>query len=68
MYIYTKAAIMKRLLIVLFLVSSYSYAHPKTEADKKQFYEFIQSQIDEEKIDLKAAQKMWSAYIRCCKE
>lgn len=55
-------------IIIAFLVSTLAYSHPKTQEEKKEVYEFIQKQVDENKIDLATAQKMWAAYIRCCEE
>ena len=59
---------MKKLLFLMLLVSSFTYAHNKTEADKQAMYQTIKLQVEEGKIDLQTAQKMWAAYIRCCKE
>ena len=50
------------------LVSTLSFAHPKTEADQRKMYNTIQAQLDEGTIDIKTAQKMWAAYKRCCKK
>jgi len=47
---------------------SVTYAHTKTTQEKMKVYEVIQNQLEEGKIDVKTAQKMWAAYIRCCKE
>lgn len=58
----------KFILITLILVSTLSFAHEKTEADKKEVYNTIKQQLDEGKIDVKTAQKMWKAYLHCCKE
>lgn len=60
---------MKKLFIILLLFSSsFALAHPTTKAEKKEVYEFIHSQLKQGKITLQVAQKMWTAYIRCCKE
>jgi hypothetical protein len=58
----------KFILITLMLVSTLSFAHEKTKADKKAVYTTIKKQLNEGKIDIKTAQKMWKAYLYCCKE
>ena len=64
----TKANTMRKLLLLItLLVSTLTFAHEKTKIDKKQMYDVIQTQLDKGQIDLKTAQKMWAAYIRCCK-
>ena len=57
----------KLLLLITLLVSTLTFAHEKTKIDKKQMYDVIQTQLDKGQIDLKTAQKMWAAYVRCCK-
>jgi len=57
----------KLLLLTALLVSTLTFAHEKTEKSKKQMYTVIQKQLDKGQIDLKTAQKMWAAYIKCCK-
>ena len=57
----------KLLLLTTLLVSTLTFAHEKNEISKKQMYTVIQKQLDKGQIDLKTAQKMWAAYIRCCK-
>jgi len=60
---------MKRLILIgLMLISTLSFAHEITEADKLEVYTTIKQQLDEGKIDVETAQKMWNAYIRCCKK
>ena len=59
---------MKQLLILALLVSSLTYAHPLSEDEKKETYEFIQKQLKEGNLTVEAAQKMWLAYIRCCQD
>ena len=60
---------MKRLILIgLMLISTLSFAHEKTEADKRAVYTTIKQQLDEGKIDVETAQKMWEAYLHCCKE
>ena len=56
----------KLLLLTTLLVSTLTFAHEKTEMEKKQMYDVIKTQLDEGKIDVQTAQKMWAAYIRCC--
>jgi len=56
----------KLLLLTTLLVSTLTFAHEKTELSKKQMYDVIKTQLDEGKIDVQTAQKMWAAYIRCC--
>jgi hypothetical protein len=58
----------KFILIALMLISTLSFAHERTKADKKVVYTTIKKQLNEGKIDIKTAQKMWKAYIRCCKK
>jgi hypothetical protein len=50
------------------LVSTLSFAHEKTKADKKAVYTVIKKQLDKGKINIKTAQKMWKAYLHCCKK
>ena len=56
----------KLLLLTTLLVSTLTFAHEKTELSKKQMYDVIKTQLDEGKINVQTAQKMWAAYIRCC--
>ena len=57
----------KLLLLTTLLVSTLTFAHEKTEISKKQMYGVIKTQLDEGKISVQTAQKMWAAYIKCCK-
>ena len=57
----------KLLLLVTLLVSTLTFAHEKDEIQKKKMYEVIKLQLDEGKIDIKTAQKMWKVYQECCK-
>jgi hypothetical protein len=50
------------------LISTLSFAHEITEADKLKVYTTIKQQLDEGKIDVETAQKMWDTYIRCCEK
>ena len=59
---------MKQLTLLALLVGTLTYAHPTTEQEKKEVYTFIRQQLEEGKISITAAQSMWKAYIRCCKE
>lgn len=60
---------MKRLVLIgLMLISTLSFAHNKTEADKRAVYTTIKQQLDEGKIDVETAQKMWKTYLHCCPE
>jgi len=60
---------MKRLILIgLMLISTLSFAHNKTEEDKRAVYITIKQQLDEGKIDVKTAQKMWHSYLHCCPE
>jgi len=60
---------MKNLLLVgLMLVSTLSLAHDRTREQKLEMYNTIQSQLDEGQISIETAQKMWTAYIKCCRE
>ena len=56
----------KLLLLTTLLVSTLTFAHEKTEISKKQMYDVIKTQLDEGKIYVQTAQKMWAAYIKCC--
>jgi len=59
---------MKKLLLVAMLLgSSLTFAHDHTQEEKREVYEFIQSQLNEGKINVQTAQKMWINYIKCCK-
>jgi hypothetical protein len=61
------ANIMKKLLLLItLLVSTLTFAHEKNEISKKQMYDVIKTQLDEGKISVQTAQKMWTAYIKCC--
>ena len=57
----------KLLLLTTLLVSTLTFAHEKTEIEKKQMYDVIKTQLDKGKISVQTAQKMWAAYIKCCK-
>ena len=57
----------KLLLLTAFLVSTLIFAHDKTEISERQMYNIIKTQLDEGKISVQTAQKMWAAYIKCCK-
>lgn len=64
----TKANTMRKLLLLItLLVSTLTFAHDTNNVEKKQMYDVIKIQLDKGQIDLKTAQKMWAAYIRCCK-
>ena len=64
----TKANTMKKLLLLItLLVSTLTFAHDTNHIEKKQMYDVIKTQLDKGQISLKTAQKMWAAYIRCCK-
>jgi hypothetical protein len=56
----------KLLLLITFLVSTLTFAHEKNKISKKQMYDVIKTQLDEGKISVQTAQKMWAAYIKCC--
>ena len=57
----------KLLLVVMLLGSSLTFAHDHTQEEKREVYEFIQTQLKEGQITVSTAQKMWLSYIRCCK-
>jgi hypothetical protein len=57
----------KFLLIITFLVSTLTFAHEKTEIEKRKMYDVIQKQLDEGQINVLTAQKMWKAYKECCR-
>lgn len=52
----------------LVFFSTLSFAHEKTKEDKKAVYNVIKKQLDERKIDIKTAQKIWKTYLHCCKK
>jgi len=59
---------MKKLMLIgVLLISTLTFAHDKTREDKKAMFGFIQTQLNEGKINLQTAQKMWKVYIKCCK-
>ena len=63
----TKANTMRKLLLLItLLVSTLTFAHDKTNISKKQMYDVIKTQLDEGKISVQTAQKMWAAYVKCC--
>ena len=55
----------KFLLIITFLVSTLTFAHEKTEIEKRKMYNVIKKQLDEGQINVLTAQKMWKAYKEC---
>ena len=57
----------KLLLLITFLVSTLTFAHDTNNIERKQMYDVIKTQLDEGKISVQTAQKMWKAYIECCK-
>lgn len=57
----------KFLLIITFLVSTLTFAHEKTEIEKRKMYNVIKKQLDEGQINVLTAQKMWKAYKECCR-
>jgi hypothetical protein len=60
---------MKQLtLIVALFVSSITFAHEKSDQEKREMYNAIQLQLEADLIDLETAQKMWVAYIKCCQD
>ena len=52
----------------LMLVSTLSFAHEKTEEEKRVVYTLIKQQLNEGVITNKIAQKMWKTYLHCCKK
>ena len=57
----------KLLLVAMLLVSTLTFAHERTREEKKEMYDAIRIQLDEGKISVQTAQKMWQAYLKCCK-
>ena len=53
---------------ILFILGSLvsAHSHNNTDKDKELIYKSIKIKLDENKISLKTAQKMWFAYVRCC--
>ena len=58
----------KSLLIIAMLVSSLTYAHTATEAEKREVYQSILTQLEKGNITKEVAQKQWLAYVRCCRD
>lgn len=58
--------LVRYVLILTLLSCTLTFAHDKSEVQKRQMYEVIQSQLDKGEIDIQTAQKMWKAYIKCC--
>jgi hypothetical protein len=58
----------KLILMGLMLVSTLSFAHEKTEEEKRVVYTLIKQQLNEGVITNKIAQKMWKTYLHCCKK
>ena len=60
---------MKKLLVVaLMLVGTLAHAHPTSTEEDKQVYNYINTLLEEGKINVKTAQSMWIAYHKCCEE
>jgi predicted nucleic-acid-binding protein len=57
----------KLLLVAMLLVSTLTFAHERNREEKKEMYDVIRTQLDEGKINVQTAQKMWQAYLKCCK-
>jgi hypothetical protein len=62
---------MKKLLLITMLsmgtlmFANNTYEHNNLE--KKAFYDLVKHRLDQKKITVKEAQKMWLEYIKCCK-
>ena len=69
----TKTYIMKKLRLILvailFILGSLTsaYSHDTSKEEDRNVFNSIKIQLDNGKISLKTAQKMWFAYVRCCK-
>jgi len=58
---------MKKLMLIgVLLINTLAFAHDKTYEEKKEMHDVIRKQLDEGKIDIETAQKMWKSYINCC--
>lgn len=62
---------MKKLLLIAMLsMGTLVFAKPvhnHSSLEKKVFYDLVKHQLDQKKITVKEAQKMWLEYIKCCK-
>jgi hypothetical protein len=60
---------MKQLtLIVAFFVSSITFAHEKSDQEKREMYNAIQLQVEADLISVEEAQRLWIDYIKCCQD
>ena len=51
----------------MLLVITLTFPHERSREKKKEMYDVIRTQLDEGKINVQTAQKMWQAYLKCCK-
>jgi len=60
---------MKQLMLICALfVSSITFAHEKSDQEKREMYNAIQLQVKANLISVEEAQKLWVAYLKCCQD
>ena len=60
---------MKNIIIgAMLMVSSLTFAHELTRERHKKVYDYIQLQLDLERITVEEAQVMWKKHLMCCKK
>ena len=60
---------MKNIIIgAMLMVSSLTFAHELTREQHKKVYDYIQLQLDLERITVEEAQVMWKKHLMCCKK
>ena len=55
-------------LLAAFMFTTLTFAHEKDSQEKKEMYEAIQLQLENDLITTEQAQKLWLAYTRCCQD
>ena len=55
-------------LLAAFMFTTATFAHEKDSQEKKEMYEAIQLQLENDLITTEQAQKLWLAYTRCCQD
>ena len=60
---------MKQLMLICALfVSSITFAHEKSDQEKREMYDAIQLQVEADLITVEEAQRLWIAYLKCCQD
>jgi|TARA_S200002703_G_scaffold95703_1_gene82743 hypothetical protein len=60
---------MKNIIIgAMLMISSLTFAHELTREQHKKVYDYIQLQLDLERITVEEAQVMWKKHLMCCKK